>query len=120
MVAILNIYIYIYIFSLVTKVPIFFQVTLELVKPTTVNIYDIYSTTANDQAPLPPLSTVTSSSVPFMMSDKAVVLHFAAPLTTRSPRSSPSSAAPVFAQSFSVAICNALKRWVQVLLEINS
>jgi len=58
------------------------QVTMVLPGPTTVSIYDIYDTTASDEEPLHPLSTVTGMSVPFSMSNKAVVMSFAAPATS--------------------------------------
>lgn len=58
----------------ITPTPV--QVTLSLSASTTFNVYDIYSTTADDTQPLPPIQTQTGTSVQFSMGSQAVVISF--------------------------------------------
>ncbi len=52
------------------------KVMLTLPFLTTINVYDIYSATADPTKPLPPMNTVTANNVQFSMGNTALVFVY--------------------------------------------
>jgi len=55
-------------------VPTTYQVTLSLNASVTFNVYNIFSSSADDTLPLPPSSTKNGQSLTFSLADQAVVI----------------------------------------------